>query len=1064
VEDLPYLDSGPRQSELEGAETIADVAAWSKLVFQSARDGNWEVYIADGDGSNQVRITHAGASDIHPSLNRGGTRIAYASNRLGNYEIYTRELSREYPFRRTFTSQNEYHPAWSPDGNRIAFQSYRDGQSEIYVMDYDGSNQTRLTWDAAYDGEPAWSPDGAQLAFTSKRTGGYRIWVMNADGSGKIQLSTQPYSEHPAWSPDGSQIAYDSDGYGDGWLDLWVMNADGSDAHSLVIGMSQTDCISPSWSPDGRYIAYTSVNWVMYGGNWYWRSARLMAWDSEGAGVTLSAGGRDWRPDWQAMEVQPPVTWMSPLTPYSRYWAVPVSWTGRDEGAGASGLRSFDVQSREGEGAWTDWLNNSEVMSAAFLGTSGLQAGFRVRARDMAYNVSNWTPDARVPETWLYAFELSGATRDARNVPLAGADISIDPDPVTPIVPDSEGTYRAYLSQPGATQVSVSAAGQGELPSSTWEMDHDRTVDFYLPPPDDVVQNGSFEAGGGSLAGWDSGGGFTPTVTSEAWHTGQAAVFLGDTPELELTPPESFWGASDIAVGQDGVVHAVLGSDAAYYGYRTVQGLWSTPVEVGSIGQFSYGILAAIAVAPQGVIHVVWNGEEGIYYSHSLTDASWSEPIVIASETLGASPPKQPDIASDGQGGIHVAYRAYTGITNWQAHYRYRSPEGEWTPSVLIADSGANYGPPAIIVGRGDTVHLVYGHDNGVWYLQRSPTGRWSRPELISADSSGSPSIAEDREGRLHALWRGDDRDGYYASRSPEGLWSDQVELPKFYGPGDLAVNSAGIVYAVYSSGAAADLGTYFAHKPAEGVWSEPMMIHGDKVERSVIVADQGDNLHVAYAAFPWHQYRTNVPSPVAAVSRVSQTLELSQDLHRPTLSWLYRLRGAMPGHSGGLTVRISQGMTTTEVFSTSQSVGWTHSWFDLEPWAGKTITLTLESRTAISEPYAQLTLDEISVGSWLTPVPLAVTPGHVDMGASATITITGENFLEGAQVRLDDSTVTDTHWVDGETLTAAVPAEMPPGIYGLWVVNPGGQEGLLRGGFQVGEVSFLPIVRRETP
>jgi hypothetical protein len=186
--------------------------------------------------------------------------------------------------------------------------------------------------------------------------------------------------------------------------------------------------------------------------------------------------------------------------------------------------------------------------------------------------------------------------------------------------------------------------------------------------------------------------------------------------------------------------------------------------------------------------------------------------------------------------------------------------------------------------------------------------------------------------------------------------------------------------------------------------------------------------------------------------------------VHRSTLSWVCRMRGVMPGHSGGFTVRVSQGMTTTEVFSTSQSVDWTHSWVDLEPWSGKTITLTLESRTAISEPYAQLTLDEVSIGSWLTPVPLVVTPPQVDVGESAAITITGDNFLEGAQVRLDHITVTDTYWIDAETLTATVPVEMTAGIYGLWVVNPGGQEGLLRGGFQVGEILFLPTVRRETP
>jgi hypothetical protein len=241
-------------------------------------------------------------------------------------------------------------------------------------------------------------------------------------------------------------------------------------------------------------------------------------------------------------------------------------------------------------------------------------------------------------------------------------------------------------------------------------------------------------------------------------------------------------------------------------------------------------------------------------------------------------------------------------------------------------------------------------------------------------------------------------------------------------------------------------------------------MIH-EANHDAIVATDRGDNLHAVEGDYGSDnfQHRTGVSPPPAGASAISQTVALPPGLHRPTLSWLYRLRGVLPGHSGGFSVRVSQGVTTTEVFSTSESVDWTHAWVDLEPWAGETITLTLESTSVISEPYAQLTLDEVSIGSWLTPVPLAVNPGQVEVGASAAITITGENFLEGAQVRLDHVTLADSHWVNGETMTATVPVEMSAGIYRLWVVNPGGQEGLLPRAVQVGKVAFLPIVRRET-
>ncbi len=87
-----------------------------QIAFVSNRDGNFEVYVMDTDGSNQTRLTN------NPAIDEG--------------------------------------PAWSPDGTKIAFRSDRDGNFEVYVMDTDGSNQTRLTNNPAFDSFPAWSPVG----------------------------------------------------------------------------------------------------------------------------------------------------------------------------------------------------------------------------------------------------------------------------------------------------------------------------------------------------------------------------------------------------------------------------------------------------------------------------------------------------------------------------------------------------------------------------------------------------------------------------------------------------------------------------------------------------------------------------------------------------------------------------------------------------------------------------------------------------------------------------------------------------------------------------------------
>jgi len=88
-----------------------------------------------------------------------GTRIAFQSNRDGNYEIYVMDADGSNQTNLTNNPADDMFPVWSPDGTKIAFMSNRDGNWEIYVMNADGSNQTNLTNNIGDDMYPMWSPD-----------------------------------------------------------------------------------------------------------------------------------------------------------------------------------------------------------------------------------------------------------------------------------------------------------------------------------------------------------------------------------------------------------------------------------------------------------------------------------------------------------------------------------------------------------------------------------------------------------------------------------------------------------------------------------------------------------------------------------------------------------------------------------------------------------------------------------------------------------------------------------------------------------------------------------------
>jgi Tol biopolymer transport system component len=204
-------------------------------------------------------------------------RIVFQSDRDGNLEIYTMNADGRGVRRLTKNRARDVVPAWSPDGRKIAFTSSRDGNRELYVMNADGSGQRRLTHDPAKDLFPTWSPDGHTIAFVRESQGGTfagPIYVVNADGSGERKLTeTRGADCCLAWSPDGEWIAYVSDD-----LEIYLLKPDGSGKKRLTRNKASDCC--PAWSPTGRTIAFAS-NRKRGGGNF-----EIYIMNTDGTGQT----------------------------------------------------------------------------------------------------------------------------------------------------------------------------------------------------------------------------------------------------------------------------------------------------------------------------------------------------------------------------------------------------------------------------------------------------------------------------------------------------------------------------------------------------------------------------------------------------------------------------------------------------------------------------------------------------------------------------------------------------------------------------------------------------------
>jgi len=96
---------------------------------------------------NRMQSLSIAPGDSRPRYSPDGTKIVFQSNRDGQPEIYIMNSDGSGQTRLTNNPAWDTAPSWSPDGTRILFTSLRDNvmSPSLYVMNADGSGQTRLT-------------------------------------------------------------------------------------------------------------------------------------------------------------------------------------------------------------------------------------------------------------------------------------------------------------------------------------------------------------------------------------------------------------------------------------------------------------------------------------------------------------------------------------------------------------------------------------------------------------------------------------------------------------------------------------------------------------------------------------------------------------------------------------------------------------------------------------------------------------------------------------------------------------------------------------------------------
>jgi Tol biopolymer transport system component len=225
------------------------------IAFDSARSGEWSVWMSDPDGSNPVQLSQGGAAG-YPTWSPDSQKIVFQMGQSdGHLGLYMIGIGEKVAHRLKVNLEEASAPVWSHDGKWIYFRGYQNKSRQIYRTPAEGGELSLILHMTDLTDVERETADGKTLYFIND-DGTVFTAPTDSVNATATRVPGIPRITYSPWTLAPKGIYFVP---ADKARSLWFYDFATKKTHE-VFHIAKNFSEGISLSPDGRYLLYSQVD------------------------------------------------------------------------------------------------------------------------------------------------------------------------------------------------------------------------------------------------------------------------------------------------------------------------------------------------------------------------------------------------------------------------------------------------------------------------------------------------------------------------------------------------------------------------------------------------------------------------------------------------------------------------------------------------------------------------------------------------------------------------------------------------------------------------------------